>query len=99
MGGDVIVGIEGTEIDSHEELLGHLMTETRPGEEIEIDLVRDGTRLTERVTLGERPRPRSRAETDRRRRGRWDRGRRGPGGRDRGRGRGSGGQGTDIPVR
>jgi len=98
VGGDVIVGIGGRAIDSHEELLGYLMTETRPGEEIEIDLVRDGTRITERVTLGERPRPRSRSRPDtNRRRGRRGRGRRGP--RGHGPSRGPGGRGTDIPVR
>ena len=96
----MIVGIEGTDIDSHEELLGYLMTETRPGEEIEIDLVRDGTRLTERVTLGERPRPRSRTDSN----GSRGRDRRGRGRRNRGRRRSRDGRnprtgGTDVPIR
>lgn len=92
VGGDVIVGIDSTKIDSHEELLRYLMIETRPGEEIEIDIVRDGVRRTERVTLGERPRPRRRSRTraSGRRRGRD---------RSPDRRRGRGGRGTDIPLR
>lgn len=55
VGGDVIVGVNGHPVRSHEELLRYLITETEPGEEVTVDLVRDGERLTERLTLGERP--------------------------------------------
>lgn len=55
VGGDVIVGIDGEEIRSHEELQRHLIVETRPGEELAVELVRDGERVVERATLGERP--------------------------------------------
>jgi S1-C subfamily serine protease len=65
-GGDVIVAIGGHPVDSHEGLMRHLLLETAPGEEVTVDLIRDGERLTERVTLAERPTPGSR----RRRRGR-----------------------------
>jgi S1-C subfamily serine protease len=56
-GGDVIVAIGGEPVDSHEGLMRHLLLETTPGEEVTVDLVRDGERLTERVTLAERPAP------------------------------------------
>ena len=56
-GGDVIVAIGNQSVDSHEGLMRHLLLETTPGEEVTVDLVRDGERLTERVTLAERPAP------------------------------------------
>jgi S1-C subfamily serine protease len=56
-GGDVIVAIGGEPVDSHEALMRHLLLETAPGEEVTVDLLRDGERLTERVTLAERPAP------------------------------------------
>ncbi|MFH5797201.1 S1C family serine protease [Haladaptatus sp. CMAA 1911] len=55
VGGDVIVGLDGVAVRSHEELMRHLLIETRPGERIEVELIRDGRRLTETVVLGERP--------------------------------------------
>lgn len=55
VGGDVIVGIDGSEIRSHEELQRYLIVETRPGEELDVELVRDGEHVVERATLGERP--------------------------------------------
>ena len=65
VGGDVIVGIDGHPIASHEELTRYLVTETEPGQVVEVELLRDSRPRTERVELGERPQ----AET-RRRRGR-----------------------------
>ena len=55
VGGDVIVGLDGTVVRSHEELMRHLLIETRPGERVDVELVRGGRRLTETVVLGERP--------------------------------------------
>ncbi|WP_266080251.1 S1C family serine protease [Haladaptatus caseinilyticus] len=55
IGGDVIVGVNGQAVRSHEELMRYLITETQPGEEVEVELVRDRQPLTEIVTLGERP--------------------------------------------
>ena len=55
VGGDVIVGIGGRELRTHEELMRYLITETRPGEPVEVDVVRDGEPTTLRVELGERP--------------------------------------------
>ncbi len=57
VGGDVIVGINGHEIHTHEELMRYLITETRPHEPVGIDVVREGTPQTLEVVLGERPDP------------------------------------------
>jgi S1-C subfamily serine protease len=84
VGGDVIVGINGHELRAHEELMRYLITETRPGEPIEIDVLRNGRERTLRVVLGERPDATSRG---RRRRGRGRRGRSRGGRDDGGRGR------------
>lgn len=64
-GGDVIVAIEDEPVDSHEALMRYLLLETRPGEPVAVDLVRDGERITERLTLGERPDPDRRADPGR----------------------------------
>jgi S1-C subfamily serine protease len=61
VGGDVIVGIEGNEIRSHEELMRYLITETHPGEPVEIDVLRNGSPTTLTVELDERPEPTRRA--------------------------------------
>ncbi|AUV81359.1 serine protease [Salinigranum rubrum] len=57
VGGDVIVGINGHEIHTHEELMRYLITETRPHEPVGVDIVRGGTPQTLEVVLGERPDP------------------------------------------
>ncbi|MDY7082140.1 MAG: PDZ domain-containing protein, partial [Halobacteria archaeon] len=57
VGGDIIISIEGTSINSNEELAGYLMTHTQPGETIDITVLRDGETQTVQVTLGERPAP------------------------------------------
>jgi serine protease Do len=64
VGGDVIVGIGGTEIRSHEELTRYLILETRPGETVEVDVLRAGRRLTEYLTLGGRPQTGTRRTRD-----------------------------------
>ncbi|WP_117591560.1 S1C family serine protease [Haloprofundus halophilus] len=71
VGGDVIVGINGRAVNSHEQLMHYLITETRPGEPVEIDVQRDGEAETLRVVLGERPTPGGRRP--RRRDGRGER--------------------------
>lgn len=63
VGGDVIVGMKRTEwdddqqwtIQDRERLSAFLALETRPGDTIEIEIVRDGNRETVEVTLGSRP--------------------------------------------
>lgn len=64
-GGDVIVGIDGRELHSHEELMRHLIAETSPGETVSVDLLRDGQPLTVAVTLAERPEPKRRTRRSR----------------------------------
>ena len=68
VGGDVIVGIDGIELASHEQLMRHLIAETSPGESVSLDLRRDGRPLVVEVTLAERPTPGTRP-----RRPRWER--------------------------
>jgi S1-C subfamily serine protease len=52
--GDVIVGLDGEEVASVEDLLAALR-ERDPGDEVVIDLLRNGERLEARVTLASRP--------------------------------------------
>lgn len=56
VGGDVILAIEDTPIPNANVLSTYLSLETSPGDEIEIELRRDGDRRTVSLTLGERPR-------------------------------------------
>ena len=49
-GGDVIVAIEGEKLIGENDL-SRLITERRPGEEIEVEVLRDGERRTFDVTL------------------------------------------------
>jgi S1-C subfamily serine protease len=53
-GGDVITKIDGRVIDDEADL-GIVVAEKRPGETVELELLRDGERRTVRVTLDERP--------------------------------------------
>ncbi|WP_435181982.1 S1C family serine protease [Halorussus sp. AFM4] len=57
VGGDVIVGISGRQVRSHEELMRYLITETEPDEAVTVELIRHGDRVEEQITLGERPAP------------------------------------------
>ncbi|WP_115863060.1 S1C family serine protease [Halorussus litoreus] len=57
VGGDVIVAVGDQSVERPEDLLSYLLTETRPGDEVELTVVRDGERRTVSVTLGERPDP------------------------------------------
>lgn len=55
VGGDVIVAIDGTETPHLDAFQAHLALETDPNQTIEIDLYRDGERMTTEMTLGTRP--------------------------------------------
>lgn len=91
-GGDVVVSIDGEPVDAHEQLMRYLLLETRPGDEVVLELLRDDRRIEERVRLGERPMPGERGDQ----RGRGP----GPRGRRRGsRGGDSRRRGTNVPVR
>ncbi|MFC6732272.1 MULTISPECIES: S1C family serine protease [unclassified Haladaptatus] len=57
VGGDIIVGVNGHPIRAHEELMRYLILETRPEEPLTVEIIRDGERLTETLTLGTRPKP------------------------------------------
>jgi S1-C subfamily serine protease len=54
LGGDIIVTIDGEPVGNLSEYLGELEA-TRPGEVVELGVVRDGQRLSIRVELVERP--------------------------------------------
>jgi len=56
-GGDVIVAVDGRPITSHQDLSRYLSLETRPGQQIEVTVLRDGSRETVSFTLGTRPTP------------------------------------------
>ena len=57
VGGDVIVGIDGRPVDSHEALMQYLVTECAPGDTIEVEVRRDGRTETRHVRLDARPVP------------------------------------------
>lgn len=52
--GDIIVAIDDEEVSTMAELAGRIQ-QRRPGDDVEVEVVRDGEELTLTVTLGERP--------------------------------------------
>ncbi|MFW5948991.1 MAG: S1C family serine protease, partial [Halolamina sp.] len=56
-GGDVIVALDGTRIDTTGQLGSYLALETSPGDEIAVTVIRDGEEQTVELTLGTRPDP------------------------------------------
>lgn len=56
LGGDILVGIDGTQIRSMEDLVKYLETRTAVGQTVELTIIRDGREEVVRVTLGEQPR-------------------------------------------
>ncbi len=55
VGGDVILGVEGTTMESFEDLASHLALQTRPGDTIQVRILRDGSEQTVELTLTDRP--------------------------------------------
>ena len=55
VGGDVIVSIDGSEVDDMDDLISYLSGNTRPDDEVTLEVIRDGERETLEVTLGARP--------------------------------------------
>ncbi|MBV0925799.1 trypsin-like peptidase domain-containing protein [Halomicroarcula limicola] len=55
VGGDVVVGLDGVPVRSHEELTRRLLTDTEPGEPVALDVIRDGAELTVEFVAAERP--------------------------------------------
>ncbi|MEM7033002.1 MAG: trypsin-like peptidase domain-containing protein [Chloroflexota bacterium] len=54
-GGDIITAIDGNPIEGINDLIRYLVDETRPGDEIIVDVIRDGETIEIEVTLGSRP--------------------------------------------
>jgi len=57
VGGDVIKTMGGAPIPTRQALASFLALQTRPGDTIDVGIVRDGTRQTVQLTLGSRPPP------------------------------------------
>lgn len=53
--GDIIIAINGRQIDTVEQLASYLALETSPGDTVEITVLRNGEQVTVTVTLGTRP--------------------------------------------
>ncbi|HKJ59873.1 MAG TPA: trypsin-like peptidase domain-containing protein [Halobacteriales archaeon] len=70
VGGDVIVGIDGKVLRSHEELMRHLIADTSPGDTVTLDVLRDGQSLSVEVALAGRPASKPRRRPRRGRSGR-----------------------------
>ncbi|MXR42316.1 PDZ domain-containing protein [Halobaculum sp. WSA2] len=56
-GGDVVVGIGGTDVEVQADLSNYLALETDPGDAVEFTVLRDGSETTVSFELGERPDP------------------------------------------
>lgn len=54
VGGDVIIAVDGTRIETDHDLLRYIALETEPGERVSVEVVRDGERQTIEVRLGKR---------------------------------------------
>jgi S1-C subfamily serine protease len=54
-GGDVVRAIDNTELKTAEDLSSYLALNTRPGDRVNIDLLRDGEQRAVRIKLDERP--------------------------------------------
>jgi S1-C subfamily serine protease len=54
-GGDIIVAIDGYELQDFEDLIAYLVRETKVGQRVTLTIIRDGKELEVPVTLGERP--------------------------------------------
>ncbi len=54
-GGDVVLAINDTRVNTTQDLQSYLLTETRPGDTVELTVLRNGSETTVDVTVGERP--------------------------------------------
>jgi S1-C subfamily serine protease len=57
IGGDIVVGIDGTRVVSGDDLLTYLAEYTKPNQTIEMKIVRNNETMVVKVTLGKRPPP------------------------------------------
>lgn len=53
--GDIVTTINGTRVSDFEGLIGYLASQTRPGDVVTLELIRDGDEIQLDVELGERP--------------------------------------------
>lgn len=60
--GDVILRIDGVRIRSQQTLARYLLLQTRPGDRVQLTVIRDGTRQTVTLSLGRRPELRVRGQ-------------------------------------
>jgi hypothetical protein len=54
-GGDIIMAIDGTPIQDMDDVIVYLMENTRPGQEVELSILRNGQEQKLTIELGERP--------------------------------------------
>ncbi len=54
-GGDIIVAIDGYDLQNFDDLISYLVGKTEVGQEVTLTIVRDGREMDVPVTLGERP--------------------------------------------
>ena len=55
LGGDIIVGVDGTDIVDMDQLISYLIENTQAGDSINIEVIRDSSSEILTVVLGERP--------------------------------------------
>jgi len=55
VGGDVILAVDGTRLRTTEDLGSYLALETRPGDTVELEVIREGRTRTVELQLGTRP--------------------------------------------
>jgi len=55
IGGDVIVAINDTPVQGMDDLITYLVRKTRPGQKVELTIIREGREQRIEVELGERP--------------------------------------------
>lgn len=54
-GGDIITAIDGFRVAKFEDLLSYIVMKTEVGQEVGLDIVRDGEERAVKVSLGPRP--------------------------------------------
>jgi S1-C subfamily serine protease len=54
-GGDIIIAIDGYDLQNFDDLISYLVGKTKVGQEVTLTIVRDGKEMDIPVTLGERP--------------------------------------------
>jgi 2-alkenal reductase len=55
VGGDIITAANGHPIQDMDELIAYLIENTRPGDQVEVEVIREGAGQTLTITLGQRP--------------------------------------------